>query len=95
MKKKLCIFGGLLLLIAAGVCVLLFWKKASASGYCQAGHGNRPPLSFPRAYRPWGILSFSSGKRDGKAMEHCEEITDAFVEQVISTPPDALLLSGI
>lgn len=31
---------------------------------------------------------------DGKAMEYCEEITDAFVEQVIGGKPDALILSG-
>lgn len=31
---------------------------------------------------------------DGKAMEHCEEITDTFLEQVIAQKPDALILSG-
>jgi len=31
---------------------------------------------------------------DGKAMEYCEEITDAFVEQMIKQKPDALVLSG-
>ena len=31
---------------------------------------------------------------DGKAMEHCEEITDAFLEQVTEQKPDALILSG-
>ena len=31
---------------------------------------------------------------DGKAMEYCEELTDAFVEQVIAQRPDVLILSG-
>lgn len=31
---------------------------------------------------------------DGKAMEYCEEITNAFVEQVIAQKPHALILSG-
>lgn len=31
---------------------------------------------------------------DGKAMEYCEELTNAFVEQVIVQRPDALILSG-
>ncbi len=31
---------------------------------------------------------------DGKAMEYCEEITEAFVEQVISQCPDVLILAG-
>ncbi len=31
---------------------------------------------------------------DGKAMEYCEELTEAFVEQVISQCPDLLILSG-
>ena len=31
---------------------------------------------------------------DGKAMEHCEEITDAFLKQVLEQKPDALILSG-
>ena len=31
---------------------------------------------------------------DGKVMEYCEELTDAFVEQVIVQRPDALILSG-
>lgn len=31
---------------------------------------------------------------DGKAMEYCEEITDAFVEQVIAQAPDGVVLSG-
>lgn len=31
---------------------------------------------------------------DGKAVEYCEEIVDAFVEQVIAQKPDALILSG-
>ena len=31
---------------------------------------------------------------DGKAMEYCEELTDAFVSQVIAQRPDVLLLSG-
>lgn len=31
---------------------------------------------------------------DGKAIEYCEELTDAFVEQVIAQRPDALILSG-
>ncbi len=31
---------------------------------------------------------------DGKAMEYCEELTEAFVQQVISQSPDLLILSG-
>lgn len=31
---------------------------------------------------------------DGKAVEYCEEITDAFVAQVIARKPDGLILSG-
>lgn len=31
---------------------------------------------------------------DGKAVEYCEEITDAFVSQVIARKPDGLILSG-
>lgn len=31
---------------------------------------------------------------DGKAMEYCEEITESFVEQVISQSPDVLILAG-
>lgn len=31
---------------------------------------------------------------DGKAMAYCEEITEAFVSQVIEKKPDALILSG-
>lgn len=31
---------------------------------------------------------------DGKAMEYCEEITGAFVEQVIAQAPDGVILSG-
>lgn len=31
---------------------------------------------------------------DGKAMAYCEEITDAFVEQIAEQKPDALLLAG-
>ena len=31
---------------------------------------------------------------DGKAMEYCEEVTDALVEQVIAQQPDALILTG-
>ncbi len=31
---------------------------------------------------------------DGKAMEYCEELTEAFVEQVIGQSPDLLILSG-
>lgn len=94
MKKKLCIFGGLLLLIAAGVCVLLFWKKPLPPVTARLVtatdlHYLSPALTDHGEYFR---LVLENG--DGKAMEHCEEITDAFVEQVISTPPDALLLSG-
>ncbi len=31
---------------------------------------------------------------DGKTMEYCEEITDAFLEQVLEEAPDVLILSG-
>ncbi|MDE7242630.1 MAG: metallophosphoesterase [Oscillospiraceae bacterium] len=31
---------------------------------------------------------------DGKVMEYCEEITDAFIQQVTAQKPDALILSG-
>lgn len=31
---------------------------------------------------------------DGKTMEYCEELTDAFIEQVIAQHPDGLILSG-
>lgn len=31
---------------------------------------------------------------DGKAMEYCESITDAFVKQVIAQAPDGVILSG-
>lgn len=31
---------------------------------------------------------------DGKAMEYCEEVTDAFVQWVIAQKPEALILSG-
>ncbi len=31
---------------------------------------------------------------DGKVMEYCEEVTDAFIRQVIEEVPDALILSG-
>lgn len=31
---------------------------------------------------------------DGKAMQYCEEVTDAFMEQIIALSPDALILSG-
>lgn len=33
-------------------------------------------------------------RSDGKAMEYCEEITNAFVAQVIEQAPDGLILSG-
>ncbi len=94
MKKRFCVFGGILVLVAAGICAFLFWRKPlppvtarllAASDF----HYISPELTDHGEYFQ---LVLENG--DGKAMEHCEEITDAFVEQVISDPPDALLLSG-
>lgn len=94
MKKKLSIFGGIAVLITAGVCAFLFWKKPLPPVTARLLAASDLHYISPELTDHGEYFQLVLENGDGKAMEHCEEITDAFVEQVISDPPDALLLSG-
>lgn len=94
MKKKLFAFLGILILITAGVCALLFWKKPLPPVTARLLAASDLHYISPELTDHGEYFQLVLENGDGKAMEHCEEITDAFVEQVISDPPDALLLSG-
>ncbi len=94
MKKKLCIFVSILLLAAAGVCALVFWKKPAPPVTARLLTATDLHYLSPELTDHGEYFNLMLEHGDGKAVEYCEEITDAFVEQVIANKPDALLLSG-
>ena len=93
MKRK-----GLMILLAAALLLCLLPGSAPAASAMSGEyvimtatdlHFLAPELTDHGSYF-WKVMDNS----DGRVTEYCEEITDAFLAQVIRQAPDALVLTG-
>ena len=97
MDKKLIFISITVLLLTLSVCFLYYKKEKYVSTdrekmtiYIASDvHYISPELTDNGPYFTSLIKS-----ADGKAMQYIEEITDAFIDQMIISNPDAVILSG-
>lgn len=93
MKKRFVALGALLLAVLLGSVGLTMGRRGAQETVelviATDLHYLAPELTDHGPY-----FQAMIERSDGKAMEYCEEITDAFLAQVIEQAPDGLILSG-
>lgn len=99
MKARLLFLG-----LAGSMLLLLFHLSGRGTAKPDAAYGPLEPVTLAIAsdlhylspeltdHGPYFQRLIENA--DGKAMQYCEEVTDAFIEQVVALSPGALILSG-